>query len=331
MIKHFLGLALFFIITNSSFSQEKIPFFDGFDDNKAGWLVQNDATAKINVKDGSYNFDYKKTTEGWETHKSFDLDETKDFKIETLIVKKSGENSYGYGIMWGKSAAGDFYSFNITGTGYYRVSKSKNGVFSDLVAWKTSSDIKKDNGPYNILKIEKVANTINFFINDVKVESLPFESFFGNQIGFVVYHKQAIEINYLSVYYLTKNEPIVDQDRQEKIPFFDGFDDEKYTWPVKNNASVAINVKDGSYNLEYKNTTESLEVNKAFDLDQSKDFKIETLIVKKSGEISYGYGLKWGVNKAGDFFSFNITGSGYYRIAKSKNGTYSDIVAWKTS
>ena len=331
MIKHLLGLVLFFIITNSSFSQEKIPFFDGFDDNKAGWLVQNDATAKINVKDGSYNFDYKKTTEGWETHKSFDLDETKDFKIETLIVKKSGENSYGYGIMWGKSAAGDFYSFNITGTGYYRVSKSKNGVFSDLVAWKTSSDIKKDNGPYNILKIEKVANTINFFINDVKVESLPFESFFGNQIGFVVYHKQAIEINYLSVYYLTKNEPIVDQDRQEKIPFFDGFDDEKYTWPVKNNASVAINVKDGSYNLEYKNTTESLEVNKAFDLDQSKDFKIETLIVKKSGEISYGYGLKWGVNKAGDFFSFNITGSGYYRIAKSKNGTYSDIVAWKTS
>ncbi len=332
MIKRTLSLALLYFLSNSLFAQEKIPFFDGFDDNKASWPVQNNETANINVKGGSYNFDYKKTTEGWETHKSIDLDQSKDFIIETLIVKKSGETEYGYGLMWGKNDAGDFYSFNITGTGYYRISKSKNGTFSDIVAWKTSSEIKKDNGPYNILKIEKFGNTINFYINDAKVESLPFESFYGNQIGFVVYNKQAIEINYISIYYLTKkDEPIVDVEVKEKVPFFDGFDDNKMGWSVQNNETANINVKDGSYNFDYKKTTEGWETHKSFDLDQSKDFKIETLIVKKSGETGYGYGLMWGKNAAGDFYSFNITGTGYYRIAKSKNGTFSDIVAWKTS
>lgn len=331
MTNRILSLSLFFVLSYSLFSQEKVPFFDGFDDNKRGWPVQNDATANINVTGGSYNFDYKKTTKGWEIHKPFDLDQYKDFTIETLIVKKSGENGYGYGLMWGKNAAGDFYSFNITGTGYYRIAKSKNGTFSEIVAWKKSSDIKTGNGPHNILKIEKKGSTINFYINDKKVESLPFESFYGNQIGYVVYNKQAIEINYLSVYYTNKVDPVVKNEVVEKIPFFDGFENNNYGWITKSNDKIDLKVRDGSYNFSHKQNTSGWETYKSFDIDQSRDFKIEALIVKKSGENSYGYGFFWGSNTAGDYYSFNLTGTGYYRISKFKSKNFTDLVAWKTS
>ncbi|MCF6213735.1 MAG: caspase family protein [Flavobacteriaceae bacterium] len=336
MTKRILTFAVLFLISSALYSQVlKAPFFDGFENNNNKWNTDKNSKIDINVKNGSYNFKHKRKTSGWEVNKTFDLNTNRDFKIEALIVKKSGVDNMGYGLMWGRKDGDNYFSFNITSGGYYRISRSKNGNFKNLVKWTKSSAVKTGDGKYNILKIEKKGKKINYYINDKKVETLNFESFYGDKIGFLVYGKQAVEINYLSVYYLNKSKPkpksLIVSTKVGKLSFFDGFENNNNLWPVSNKSSGVIKVSGGSYNLNYKKDKGSLEAFKPLEINENKDFKIEALIVKKSGIGDYGYGLIWGRKDSDNYLSFNITGNGNYRISKKEKGTYKNLVTWTSS
>ncbi len=333
MSKRILILAVLLFISNYTFSQlKKVPFFDGFKNNKNNWTTSNNAKVDLNVSGGSYNFRFKNNTSGWEVHKQFDLDGSRDFKIEALIVKKSGVQGYGYGLMWGKSTAGDYYSFNITGSGYYRIAKMNNGKFEKLVGWKKSTAIKTGNGPYNILKIEKINNNINFYINAIKVETLNFSNFFGNQIGFMVYNDQAVEINYLSVYYIKKKNTVVtDYSNKFELPFWDGFTNNSHNWNLKQNNDSYYNIANGDLKLNHKLTSGWDEIHKSVNINTSKDFVISTSFNKVSGAQGYGYGVYWGSSDMNNRYTVLISGNGQYSVYKKSNGQVKYIKNWESS
>jgi Caspase domain/Glucodextranase, domain B len=336
MKRNVLIFSLFFLTAQVLLSQAKsVPFFDGFDNNKNNWVESQNSERYIKVEEGAYVFNHKRNKEGWEVHSSVDINTSKDFKIETLIVKKSGEQGYGYGLLWGKDDIGNFYAFNITGSGYFRISKSDKGKFVDLVAWKKSDAIKTGNGPYNILKIEKRGNNVHYFINGTEVATLDFESFFGNQIGFLVYNKQAININYLSVYYLknTNPKPVVYNNggNIESIPFFDGFNTNKYNWSLKNTSSTIIDITSGELNINHKTATGYDEVHKKFNLNGDKNFVINTSFYKKSGVEGYGYGIYWGASDMDNRYTFLLSANGQYSIYKKVDGKITYLQSWTSS
>ena len=87
-----------------------------------------------------------------------------------------GDPDNGFGIIFGYRDRENFYDFQITQNGGFRVSKQSNNQWRDLVSWKDSSAISR--GP-NQLRVTCQAKTINCYINDILVASLP-ETLSGN-------------------------------------------------------------------------------------------------------------------------------------------------------
>lgn len=337
MKKEFILFSVLFLTTSLFFAQDvvqnkSLPFFDGFDSNKYNWPVASDAKHALSVSGGSYNFNHKRDKEGWETHNAVDINTRKDFKIETLLISKSGTEGSGYGLILGKNDDGDFYSFNITRNGYFRIAKSKDGKFTDLIAWKKSDAISPSGkGGYNILRIEKRGNKVDYLINKKIVATLDFEEFFGNQIGFVVYARQDLKINYISIGYLSKAKPIVNNGSSETIPFFDGFNDNKYNWSFSNTNSTTFGISSGELNLSHKKTSGFDEIHKTFELKDDKNFVINTSFYKKNGEKGYGYGIYWGSSDMANRYTFLIAANGQYSIYKKVEGKITYIQNWTTS
>ena len=332
--KHII-ISTFLLITQLLFSQTKsLPFFDGFDNNKNNWIEGNNTTRHLYVTNGSYHFEYKKSKGGWESYKSVNISTSKDFKIETLSIKKSGVLNYGYGLIFGGDANGNIYIFNITGNGYYRIAKNENGSFTNLVKWTKSSAIKQGTtGKYNVLRIEKIGEKIYFKINNITVSSLDFEPFFGKRIGFIVYRKQHIQFNYISVGYLTKSKPkpVVNNYKQEYIPFFDGFNNNKYNWSLKNSSETKIDITGGNLNFNHALSSGYDEVHKSFNLKDYKNFVINTSFYKKSGVNGYGYGIYWGSSDMDNRYTFLIAGNGEYAIYKKVKGKIFYLQNWSNS
>lgn len=133
-----------------------------------------------------------------------DIDESKDFEIEAKIRFLDGQAYSMNALIWGASEVSD-YAFGFTGQGNsYRLRADKSGMFTNYIPWKEDKQLIKNKGEYNIFTIRKVGNDYHFYINRQRVHSMPFQTFFGKEIGFMVAGESAIQIDYLRVNYLAK-------------------------------------------------------------------------------------------------------------------------------
>jgi len=332
MSKRISILIVLFLVSNLVFSQTlKVPFFDGFDNNNNNWEVANTKDVTINISNGSYNFNHKREKGGWSLLQPIDLNQNKDFKIETLIVKKSGVDNTGYGLVWGKNST-SYYWFNITSNGYYRISKNENGTFNNLVGWTKSDAIKKGDGKYNILKIEKRGNKVNYYVNATKVKTLDFTPFFGNEFGFLLYKKQAIEINYISVYYLKKATQVVtNYSNKFNLPFWDGFENNSHNWNLKQNSESYFTISNGDLKFNHKSDKGWDEIHKSLAINPDKNFIISAALHKVSGVQGYGSGIYWGSSDMDNRYTVLITGNGQYAIYKKYKGQVIYLQNWKKS
>jgi hypothetical protein len=196
-------------VYHSISSEEKTAlFFDDFDDNRYEWglgEVKNDWLEEIaggNLRFQSFDNNAK------EDLIDFEIEQTKDFEIETAIRFIEGDSIRFFGLQWGKSS--DFnnqYDFLISGNHYITIDKY-SGEFHDYLAPTASEHLKKNY--FNKLTIRKLNTNYYFFINEELVHTMPFKPFFGNYIGFQVSENSSILIDFLKISELRQlnvNEP----------------------------------------------------------------------------------------------------------------------------
>jgi hypothetical protein len=107
--------------------------------------------------------------------------------FEIQAKKKSGEDSYGYGMMFCSQGGSNYYLFQISENGYYYVGKYVNGTYSNVVSWVANSSIVKGANNYNTLKVVYTgSNTFEFWINGTKVNTKTDSSFTGGAMGFAL-------------------------------------------------------------------------------------------------------------------------------------------------
>lgn len=139
-----------------------------------------------------------------EDYKEVIINQQGDFEIELRIRLDKGRQNEFYGLQWGKSdSQGKQFDFFVNGQGQFTIDKF-TGEFFDFVQVTPSSLI--NNYSYNTLTIRKVAGQYYFFINQQLVHQMPFEPFFGNEIGFQVAPMSAVQIDYLHVYQLSSSQ-----------------------------------------------------------------------------------------------------------------------------
>ena len=306
-------------ITKKTGTSEKTIWEDDFTTNKNNWAVQDDAKVKLELKNDRYYFEHKRTTAGFSSTKYIDIDTSKDFEIESKILKVSGIKNNGFGFTFGRKDSNNQFIFSITSNGSYSIDQYKDGKFKAIKDWTKSSHIKTGNFAYNTLKIKKERGFIKFYVNDRYLTLYTHKPFMGKRLGFIVYNKQKIAVIDFKVKYINQknnttntNTTIVANGENVLTEYFT---DNKNEWPTGDTKEKNISVANSFYNFEHKLDKGGWAVNIDKTIDTSRDFEIKTNIKKVSGVTNYSYGLQWG-KEGNNSFRFYLTGSGYYKIVR---------------
>ncbi|MCF6240530.1 MAG: caspase family protein [Bacteroidales bacterium] len=171
---------------------------DNFSDNRYKWWTGKTQNGSGDILRGEYIIKYA-GQKSWASTIHTGLNPRYDFVIESRISRISGTASNGYGLVFGKGQRG-YYNFIITPAGRFyvrRVERGKKGQY--LIRWKKTSAISQTSIT-NKLRVQKTGNEVLFYINERYVGKIPYQSFFGDQVGFMMYQRQQIAVDYLVVY-----------------------------------------------------------------------------------------------------------------------------------
>jgi|GEM_PF-473206 len=203
--EHFIGDELGFRICKGQkirvhqlkVGTEPLMFYDDFTNNIQQWPVVNNDNGVVDIKNGVYSFKGKEQVSVLEISKEVRMNSQLDFKIETAIRNVDGEGNYGL-IFGGEKESR--YLFVLSTSGLFMLVKTGGKIIENLKAWTKSNAIKTAQGATNKLSIEKSYSKLKFYINNIKVHSMNYSEFYGNNIGFRVGSKQEVEVKYLKIY-----------------------------------------------------------------------------------------------------------------------------------
>jgi hypothetical protein len=324
------------VVTNTTTTNGNVILEDDFTSNKNDWAESSDDKATLEVKNSKYYFEHKRNSGGWSSTQIVDIDTNKDFEIEAQFLKISGINNNGFGFVFGRKDGNNQFVFTITSNGYYLIDQYKDGKNTALKDWTKSSYIKTGNYAYNTLKIKKERGFIKFYVNDKYLTLYTHKPFMGNRFGFIVYNNQKIAINDLKIKYInqstiTVKDNITTTTTTGSNILNDDFSSNKNSWAESSDSTSKLEVRNGKYYFEHKKTSGGWSSSKVVAIDDSKDFEIESKILKISGIKNNGYGFVFGRKDGDNQFVFTITANGSYAIDQYKDGKYTAIKDWTKS
>lgn len=196
------------VITNKELT---VPLIDNFTNNTSGWLLEDADDYSVALQNEKLVL-HRKKKGGIFISKNVNINTNKDFTIETSISKVTNSTTGLYGLTFGRKNSANEYSFLFSGNGSYLFRKFENDVYTKIIPFTETNAIKVGKDAANQLKIVKSGNLLRFYINNQYVNETPFEPFFGNKLGYSIFHDKKIAIDYLHVKYQTEsfnNPPII--------------------------------------------------------------------------------------------------------------------------
>ena len=330
-------LFLLFFITYGVFSQtssDRYVYQENFN-SKGNWPSGNNEYRELNVFNGRYYFEHKRTEKSWRvTTSTYSLNSSKDFEIETSIQKVSGVDNSGISFLYDFKDGNNYKEFGYTSSGFFRVAKSENGTYSNQKKWTKSDKIKTGNYGVNTLKVSKTGNTITFYINGSNVYSETFNNYQGNKAAIALYSNQKISIDYIRVKEKSSSMNNNNDDKKKytgsKTIIYDSFYSNRNNWAISDGSEAKLEIKSSKYYFEY-NGNKGWTTTKSFDFDSSRDFKVEASFQKISGVKNNGFGLVFAREDSKNQHQFLINALGSYSIDKYEDGKLNTLVNWTAS
>ncbi|HSA04626.1 MAG TPA: hypothetical protein P5145_03435, partial [Tenuifilaceae bacterium] len=319
-------------------SEKSLFFYDDFNDDGNGWKNGTTQNGETFIQNGYLIF--QSTVEDGAAgcvRSLFHIDQRKDFEFETRMTWTGGVDNKSFYFVFGKKPSEwSRFNFGLSGNGFYLIDKSYQNEYTTIVDWTESSFVNiKD---YNTLTIRKVANTIYYFVNGNLVHSQPFESFYGDEIGYQISAKVNISIDYIKVFYLGNNfNNEADYNlfnlAQKNTFFLDDFNSDNNNWANAVSTNGYAYVSNGY--LNFKSTSPDGAAgctNTISGFDSNRDFEIESSMKFLNGNDNKQISLVFGKDPSvWSRYNFGFSGNGYYTIDKSYNNENSDIVNWTFS
>ncbi|MEQ6124133.1 hypothetical protein AAON49_08045 [Pseudotenacibaculum sp. MALMAid0570] len=316
-------------ISNYTYSNSGYHFSDQFNSNSNNWFIGSDDKKDFSIKNGKYYLKHKRNEKGWASYGSNYIDTSKDFEIETKLDKISGVNNYGYGLIFGKKGDSDF-RFYISSSGYYKVARMVNNSEQVIKKWTTSSYVKSGNAKSNTLKVKKENGKYKFYINGNYVYQTEFESFYGNDLGFVVYNNQAVAVDYIRIKYLGTTNTVVTNNKVLRLPLNESFSSNTNGWSMDNVDNYTSGISNGKLNIHRKKEG-GIFISKDINIDTSRDFIIETSISRQKAGATGLYGLTFGRKNSSNEYTFLISTNGSYMFRKFDNDKYGKIIPFTSN
>jgi hypothetical protein len=111
-----------------------------------------------------------------------------DFLLQTT-ASFTGAIDNAYGLIFQVQAgeeSDDFYTFRISGDGFYTVEKTEGNALVPLIDWTTSPLIDQAEGAANVLTVEGQGDTYNFYINGQQVDAITEATYSDGTFGLMV-------------------------------------------------------------------------------------------------------------------------------------------------
>jgi hypothetical protein len=139
-----------------------------------------------------------------------------NFNISVESTWIDGISDATYEIEWGiDENESHSFSFGITADGRYQYSIFEKDAWKNTIPLTQSEFINK-NGK-NKFGIQKINESIVFFINDKKVNEAPFREFFGQKMSLVIWGKQLVHFDQINIGYLHNVKSLIQMAVQEKM------------------------------------------------------------------------------------------------------------------
>jgi len=298
--------------------------FDDFSSNGNNWNTNYADEYDFNISNGKYYLNHKLNEKGRLSHITREFDSNKDFEIETKFQHVSGETNLPFGILWGKKNS-NYFQFLITTNGYYKVNKVVNNVNEDIIKWTKTTYLKEGVGGENTIKIKREGEYYKFYINNTYITKIDYEKFYGNEIGYGVYYKQKISVDYLSIKGIKENtNNIIVNNDALKIPLYDDFSSNTNSWNLENADDYSTELTGGKL-IMHRKKEGGIFISKDVAIDDSKDFIIESAIREENTSTGW-YGITFGRKNSSNEFSFLLSGNGNYKFRKFDNDVYKEII-----
>lgn len=124
------------------------------------------------------------------------------------------------------------------------------------------------------------------------------------------------------------------------------FNNNENKWSEKENDSVFMAVQDSGYLFEHKKSEQNWTSGTHIEIPAGTPYRIYTTLEKHSGVVNNGYGLIWRGNVSNDvndvdetaesygindFWAFEVSADGHYRICQWDGSTWHNHVPWTRS
>jgi len=298
-----------------------------FNSNSNNWPSGSTDDKAISISNSFYNFSHKKDKGGWAVNIPKKFDTSRDFEISTKIKKITGVTNYSYGLQWAKEGKSSF-RFYITSSGYYKISRVVNDKEEVIKKFTKSSSINTGNGKSNTLKIKKIGDTYKFYVNNTYLTQTDFEPFFGNRVGYVVFNKQKIAVDYLIIKHLSKAKNTVVTSNSLKTPLSENFSSNSNGWDLTDNDNKTTRISEGKLYIKNNIKNGGAFIGKRVDIDTNKDFIIETSVTRRTsdsnGSIAFAFGRKNNTNE----FDLFLSKDGSYLFRRLENDKSIKDIPW---
>jgi len=183
-------------------------FEENFKNNSNDWTLHNNSDMVQEIRDEQFYFYNKTNGSGYKQYLSLPFDLNNDFSIETTINLKKGDNDFGSGLLWGAKDWDNYYSFQITRDGFYKITAKDKGVNTTFGKKWTESGLINTGYASNKLKILKGDGEYLFVINGSVVHSEKVYKIRSSNIGFYLGRGEAAFDNLIIKYEIASNEII---------------------------------------------------------------------------------------------------------------------------
>ena len=180
-------------------SNLSIIFEEFFDNNNNGWYIDSGEYQKGTIVGGRYIIEHKRNVKCWLFYKNIKIDTKKNFKISSTMTFLDGVVDNGYGLLWGGLDSKNYYEFIISSNGQFIYEYFLDGKLISESNWVESSKVNQGKRT-NKIEIEKKGEKLEFRINDERIFTTTFTSFFGDRIGFSLNRKMSVAIDQIKIW-----------------------------------------------------------------------------------------------------------------------------------
>lgn len=198
-----LFFIFYFFLANAIAQSTDSTFFDDFNTNSNNWQIDepNNSISQREIKNGKYYFSHARQSDSFSSLIQANIDYNEDFCIETKIRQTAGFENFDYGFIWAYHGMDDYNFFGINTNLRFTILKFLDTPKNEKIVYPYSNKILAGN-QWNVLKIERLQNILNFYINNSLVHSIANAHSHicsGNQVGFLVHNYKKIEIDFLKI------------------------------------------------------------------------------------------------------------------------------------